>query len=128
MGLRHGLGAQACSVRIVSRFAQVTLSSWSYVTPLTAWPVTNDEFNQPIVGAAIHIMGTYSAGGELQRDDTGVEFVPQSTYWTDADLQREWLIARGHLTVAPALAERIRKVAEWDDAALGFGNDKAYYT
>jgi len=108
----------------------VTLSGWSYATPLTAWPVTYDQFSQPTYGAAVHFMGTYAAGGDQQRDSTGVEFTPASTYWMPASvgLQRDWLIARGTLTVAPDTAERIRKVAEWDDTALGFPNDMAVYT
>lgn len=107
----------------------MTLSGWSYATPLTAWPVTYDQFSQPAYGAPVHFMGTYAAGGDQQRDSEGVEFTPSSTYWTDADLQRDWMIARGTLTGAPpADAERIRSVAEWDDAALGFANDKAYFT
>jgi len=107
----------------------VTLSSWSYVTPLTAWPATYDEFSQPIYGTSINFMGTYAAGGEQQRDDQGVEFVPMSTYWSGQTLRRDWVIARGTFTGAPpATAERIRKVAEWDDAPLGFANDNAAYT
>jgi len=109
----------------------VTLSSWSYVSPLTAWPVTYDAFSQPAYGAPVHIMGAFSSGGDQQRDDSGVEFTPASTYWMDASagVQRDWMIARGHLSgPPPADAERIRKVAEWDDAALGFANDMAVYT
>jgi hypothetical protein len=107
----------------------MTLSSWSYTAPLTAWPVSYDEYSQPTYGAPMHIFGTFAAGGDQQRDNQGVEFVPSATYWTDADLQRDWLIARGHLEGAPPdTAERIRKVAEWDDSALGFDNDKAFYT
>jgi hypothetical protein len=106
----------------------MTLSSWSYATPLTAWPVTYDQFSQPSYGQPVHFLGTFAAGGDQQRDDSGVEFTPAATYWTTAILQRDWLIARGTLTSVPANAERIRKVAEWDDAALGFANDKAYYT
>jgi hypothetical protein len=109
----------------------MTLSGWSYKTPLTAWPVTYDQYSQPTPGAAVNFMGTYAAGGEQQRDDSGVEFVPASTYWMPASvaLKRDWLIARGTLSGQPPLdAERIRKVAQWDDAALGFGNDMAVYT
>jgi hypothetical protein len=92
--------------------------------------VTYDQFSQPSYGVPVHFMGTYAAGGDQQRDDSGVEFVPASTYWMPASvgLRRDWLIARGTLTTAPVTAERIRKVAEWDDTALGFSNDMAVYT
>ena len=108
----------------------MTLSEWAYATPMTAWPVTYDQFSQPSYGAPVHFKGTYAAGGEQQRDDAGVEFVPAATYWAAASvgLRRDWVIALGTLTgQPPATAERIRKVAEWDDAALGFGNDGAAY-
>ena len=106
-----------------------SLSNWSYTQPLTVWPLEGtDEFGQPIFGAPYILTGTWEEGGDAERDEDGTQFVPDSTYYFEAEdgssliPKRDSRIKRGdHTSIAtpPNDAERIRTVGGWDMAMFG---------
>lgn len=108
----------------------MSMSSWSYTSDLTFWPVTYDEFTQPTFGAPQTVKGTWKAGGDTQTTDDGEEFVPQSTFWTTGiDPARGWKVAKGAIVGSPpASAEIIRRVGAYDDSMFGEATDVVVYT
>lgn len=110
-----------------------SLSSWSYVEgPVTVWPPGGeDEWGQPI-GAEPYLIPNidYEQGGEVSRDDSGVEFVPRLTVYFEAAFgsnlipKREWKIKIGDhtsLSSPPSDAEKIRMVTAWPMTKFGEG-------
>ena len=96
-----------------------SMSSWSYTSRLTFWPVTLDEFAQPVVGTPYTLDGTWKIGGRAQRDPDGIEFVPNATFWFEGtEAQKpliQWYVAVGEHTGDPTDdAELIRKPAAYD--------------
>lgn len=107
-----------------------SLANWTYVYPLTVWPVVVDDYGQPAYQSPYTIMGDWQEGGEASTDRNGTEFVPASTYYfeaADGDAtipQIEWFILRGDhtaLSEPPADAEKIKKVGGWGMDAFGAG-------
>lgn len=89
----------------------------------TVWEVSKDEYNRPIYLAPRTIAATWKTGGRLQRDDTGQEFVPMSTFWVTESIERDWFIAAGdHVGVTDPLdvkGEKVRKVTRFDLSQFG---------
>ena len=81
------------------------MSRWSYRTELTIWPVTVSDTNEPIFGTPYTLMGSYMKGGQSQRRQNGLEFIPIGSYWfeaTDDQMPKnEWAITVGRHTGAP---------------------------
>lgn len=81
------------------------MSRWSYQTPITIWSVTLSDTNEPIYGTPYTVMGSYMTGGQAQRRQDGLEFIPIGTYWFEAALsdipKEEWAIAKGTFTGSP---------------------------
>lgn len=93
-------------------------SSWAYTAKVTFWPVTRDEWGQIIYGAAVTFDCDWSQGGKMTRDDTGQEFMPQSTVWLDAlpsdAPKRGWRMMLGEHATPDATAETVRAVRSWN--------------
>ena len=84
----------------------------------TIWTVNKNDFGEPTFGAPYTIAATWKDVGDLQTDDNGDQFVPNSTFYTMSLLERGWYIGKGDLTgtASPitAKAQKIRKVVEFD--------------
>lgn len=94
-------------------------SAWSYSQRLTIWPVTTNEYSEPVVGTPYTVNGSYREGGQASRDDEGNEFLPRATYWFEGTGDQkpgiQWYIVRGELSGDPPTgAELIRRVIEHD--------------
>lgn len=101
-------------------------SSWAYTSKVTFWPVTRDEWDQITFGSPVTFDCDWSQGGKLTRDDTGQEFVPQSTVWIDAAPsnapRRGWRMMVGEHTGSPAAtAETVRAVHSWNPETFSEG-------
>ncbi len=102
-----------------------SFSSWSYTSTLTIWPVTLDEFSQPLVGEPYSVRGTWVRGGPAMRDDDGIEFVPAGRFWFESDRSpsRQWYITDGEFTGNPPDgAELIRVVTAYDISQFEAGS------
>ena len=104
-----------------------SISSWSYTSKLTFWPVALDEFAQPETGTPYTLNGTWTVGGPAQRDPDGIEFVPNTTFWFEGTLsqqpKRQWYIAVGeHTGAPPAEAELIRVITAYDISQFESGS------
>lgn len=113
--------------------------SWHYKSTMTIWPLTVDQYGQPSYGTPYTMPCDFSSGGKIQRDESGTEFVPSSTFWFSLEIgsslmpEREWYVAYGDHSATPnplnAGGERIRKVST--DPMDKFGDyipDRAIYT
>ncbi len=106
-----------------------TLSAWSYVEgPCTIWPTGGtDAFGQPIGGAPYLIPAIdYEFGGDVQRDETGTEFVPRITIYFEAAFDSELVPHRArylklgdHVSLA---AQRCRAYSH----GAGLANDQVF--
>ena len=108
-------------------------SRWSYTADITVWPVTRDVYGQETRGTPYVIKGTWSSGGEIQREPGGAEFVPSASFWYEAATVfpkvGDMILAGVHSGAPPATAEKIRKVALWDISTFGDDvPDRAAYT
>lgn len=114
------------------------IARWTYTSLVTIWPLGgSDAFGQPIAGVPYTIMGSWENGGKQQKDDNGTQFVPESTYYFEADDGSEIIpkvgarIKRGDhtgVTVAPRDSQEIRKVGGWDMSAFSDVPDWVIYT
>lgn len=101
-----------------------SIAAWTYVATITIWPVTGfDEYSQPTYGTPYTLDADWEEGGEMQTDDSGVEFVPASTYYFELALgssslpERGWFVKIGDHTgvsTPPNDAEKIKKVGGWN--------------
>lgn len=67
-----------------------SLGRWSYTNTATIFPhLGTDEFGVPTYGAPYLIACTWQDTGATQTDTNGSEFVPESTYWFEADYPTE---------------------------------------
>lgn len=111
------------------------MSRWSYTADITVWPVTRDVYGQEAQSAPYTIKGSFQAGGTIQRDGSGAEFVPEMTFWFEAEDGGTFpkvgdMILNGDFTgAAPVNAQKVRKIARWDETTFG-GDvpDRAAYT
>lgn len=63
-----------------------SLGRWSYTNTATIFPhLGTDEFGVPTYGAPYLIACTWQDTGATQTDTNGSEFVPESTYWFEAN-------------------------------------------
>lgn len=105
-----------------------SIARWTYTSTLTIWPAADvDQYGQPTYGTPYTIQGSWEAGGDTRTDDNGTEFVPNSTYYFEAEdgasiiPERNWHIKRGdHTAIAQPSsdAEKIKKVDGWDMSAF----------
>lgn len=94
---------------------------------MTFWPVTLDEFAQPMVGNPYTLNGTWVVGGPAQRDDDGIEFIPRARFWFEGtrlqEPKRQWYIAVGeHTGNPPDSAELIRTITAYDISQFESGS------
>ena len=101
-----------------------TASRWDMTAKVTLWSVTYDEYNQPTFGSPVTVDCSFMSGGKLTRDDTGQEFVPNSTVWIEAgtSVAKGWRLKLGTVTGSPPSdAEVIRVVQSWNDNTFSWG-------
>ena len=108
-----------------------SFSSWSYAQRVTLWPVTTDEFSQPVTGTPFTVNGSFKGGGRASRDDQGNEFIPNATFWyegTDEQAPKiQWYVALGeHTGSPPATAELIRRVIPYEVELFQAGSLRDY--
>ena len=114
--------------------------NWTYIYPVTIWPVTIDEFSQPVFGTPYAIKADWMQGGEAQASSNGEQFIPSCTFYFEAADGSELIpkphdyILRGDQTAisdpTTINAERIKKVGGWPAEAFGAGElpDWVIYT
>lgn len=117
-----------------------SLGRWTYVYELTIWPVTFDEYSQPVYGTPYIIMGDWQTGGALQIDASGTQFAPESTHYFElADgsplmpKPNYYILVGNHTATADPTtlnSERIKKVSGWGMEMFGAGElpDYVIYT
>jgi len=104
-----------------------SIARWSYTSTLTIWPKDGvDEWGQPSYSNPYTVQGSWEMGGDAQIDDQGAQWMPQSTYYFEAEdgseliPERGWFIKRGnHTGSLPDDAEKIRHVGGWDMSMFG---------
>lgn len=113
-----------------------TIAAWTYNHQLSFWVVNLDAFGQPIgYEYQYTLMGSFEIGGDSRMDDTGIEFVPKSTFYFEYEgsnpPKRGWIVAlSGQAGAPPTGAETIRSVTLWDIKMFGASEvpDMAAYT
>lgn len=105
--------------------------NWTYINDVTVWKVTIDEYSRPVYSAPYIIKCDYFSGGKVERDSTGAEFIPTSTYFFEAAVGSALVpriddyikIGDNRSSPNPVLinAERVRLIGHWPMGAFGDG-------
>lgn len=92
------------------------IAEWSYTTPIEVKLLTGtDEWGGATYSAPFTIMGSYTAGGDLTRDDNGDEFISAATVFTSDDRVRFRALLRAH----GSDWQEVRSVMMYDNSAVG---------
>ena len=110
-------------------------SRWSYTADITVWPVTRDIYGQETPGTPYTIKGSFQAGGNIQREPGGAEFIPEMTFYYEAASGEtfpkvgDMILDGTHEGTPPSNAQKVRKVATWDETTFGADvPDRVAYT
>jgi hypothetical protein len=109
-------------------------ANWSYTVTCTVWAAgVRDKFGKPSFGVPFTILAAFASGGDTKRDDSGVEFVPVGTFWTESAVPlRDDYIIIGDLTANPdpvdAGAKPIRKRERHDMSTFNESDDYGLFT
>ena len=98
---------------------------------ITVWAIAStDDYGAPTFSAPVVYAASYKSGGKTTKDESGVEFVPQSTFWPTVGpgvIKRSQYIARGDQSAVadPTTidSEIIRTVNEFENSSFGWTED-----
>ena len=109
-------------------------ANWSYTVTCTVWPdAGRDKFGKPSFSTPFTILAAFADGGDTKRDESGVEFVPVSSFWTESatPLRNDYIVI-GDLTANPdpinAGGLPVRKREHHDMSAFNEADDYGLFT
>jgi hypothetical protein len=103
---------------------------------ITVWAIAStDDYGAPTFANPVVFDASLKTGGDTAKDEQGVEFQPQSTYWPSVAIgviSRGQYIAKGDQSAVPdpttISSEIIRQVNEFDNSFFGWTEDVVLLT